>query len=727
MPKLSVALSLVISIMSALPGLSLRTTASALSRAWPTGDRLLPADADGALMHLATEMDQFHTSFDVYTDIGSAGNHFVALAKIGDLSSVDIDPCSTESVHSGLTSIKNTFRNTTGNNFGGWYFLNGVLNGSDVQPSLNFGDAPNAGVDLSGATQLTFWARGASGGENVEFLMGGVGRSASSGVPTSPYPDSTPRIPPAGTITTLTTTWTMYTIELIGAADLSYILGGFAWVCTARNNPAGAVFYLDDISYNKSRPNDPRFIVSYVTNSPQPIDVVNRNAALTYDNALAILAFLSRGTDDDVRRSKLIGDAFVYALMHDRTYSDGRLRNAYQAGDLVLPPGWTPNGKVGTVRMPSIVTCDGQPASEDAFQVSSSTNSVAWTVIALLRLYQKTGGNGYLSAAQQMGEWIEARRQNAGKGGYRSGFEGFDKPSPAFPNDPVEAPGANTLDNLAVFGAFNLLQQVTQDSKYQGRAGHALDFITAMYEPNQKCLREGTLDASTITTDVLILANQALGVLAVPDSPTRFPSLIQCAETYNKANRDNFVGFDYNEDDDGIWFEGTAMMALAYAKGGQSSKSTDVTAQLRAAQSSIPGGNGKGIMEASHDGVTTGFVDTRTKLPVLLYRRLRVAPTAWYVLLESGMDPLPFPPSAAPMISSVKRVGKNLMVNGSNFDAGAVILLNGDPQRTLSDDQNPTTVLIGRKVGKRINPGDKVKVRNSDGNESNEVTYMPTS
>src|SRR5262245_6502544 len=30
----------------------------------------------------------------------------------------------------------------------------------------------------------------------------------------------------------------------------------------------------------------------------------------------------------------------------DCFYKDGRIRNAYQGGDLILPPGWTPSGRV---------------------------------------------------------------------------------------------------------------------------------------------------------------------------------------------------------------------------------------------------------------------------------------------------------------------------------------------------------------------------------------------
>jgi hypothetical protein len=79
-----------------------------------------------------------------------------------------------------------------------------------------------------------------------------------------------------------------------------------------------------------------------------------------------------------------------------------------------------------------------------------------------------------------------------------------------------------------------------------------------------------------------------------------------------------------------------------------------------------------------------------------------------------------------PIITSVSRQGKNLLVVGQNFDSGAVILLNGERRRTIPDDTSPTTTLIGKKVGKVIQPGDKVKVQNSDGTESNEVIYTPT-
>jgi hypothetical protein len=62
--------------------------------------------------------------------------------------------------------------------FGGYYFQNGVVDEDDPGPQPNFGNVPNAGVDLTGAIALTFWARGETGGEEIEFFIADVGRDA---------------------------------------------------------------------------------------------------------------------------------------------------------------------------------------------------------------------------------------------------------------------------------------------------------------------------------------------------------------------------------------------------------------------------------------------------------------------------------------------------------------------------------------------------------------------
>jgi hypothetical protein len=69
--------------------------------------------------------------------------------------------------------------------------------------------------------------------------------------------------------------------------------------------------------------------------------------------------------------------------------------------------------------------------------------------------------------------------------------------------------------------------------------------------------------------------------------------------------------------------------------------------------------------------------------------------------------------------------GKNLLVFGSGFDAGAKILLNGEQQKTRNDDLNPTGALFGKKVAKKIASGETVtlQVRNFDGTLSNQLRF----
>ena len=59
---------------------------------------------------------------------------------------------------------------------------------------------------------------------------------------------------------------------------------------------------------------------------------------------------------------------------------------------------------------------------------------------------------------------------------------------------------------------------------------------------------------------------------------------------------------------------------------------------------------------------------------------------------------------------------KKLIVVGENFDPDAVILINGEEQKTRNDDQNPGTTLI-------IKPGDRLQVRNPDGPLSEEFIF----
>jgi hypothetical protein len=89
-------------------------------------------------------------------------------------------------------------------------------------------------------------------------------------------------------------------------------------------------------------------------------------------------------------------------------------------------------------------------------------------------------------------------------------------------------------------------------------------------------------------------------------------------------------------------------------------------------------------------------------------------------LYDPATDPIPVPIAG---ITRASVSGKNLFVLGENFYPGAVILLNGEEQKTKSDDQNQWTILIGKKVGKKIKLGDKLQVRNPNGTLSEEFIF----
>lgn len=74
----------------------------------------------------------------------------------------------------------------------------------------------------------------------------------------------------------------------------------------------------------------------------------------------------------------------------------------------------------------------------------------------------------------------------------------------------------------------------------------------------------------------------------------------------------------------------------------------------------------------------------------------------------------------SPIVTTTVIKGKNLSVHGGNFERGANIVLNGQLQKTKF---NSISLLTGKKLGKKIKPGDKLKISNPNGTESEEFTF----
>ena len=178
------------------------------------------ASSNAAFKHLDRVMDRYHKSFDVFTDLSSGGNHFAARCLMfgdgGSVTDVTFDESVREGCRSGSTCIENTFAASVGLGWAGMYFQNGVLGPTDTKPKCNWGTTPEAGFDLTGQVQLSFWARGAEGGEKIEFFVGGIGYDPVSGMQTAPFPDSLQRTPKLGKVTTLSRKWKRYRIRLRG-------------------------------------------------------------------------------------------------------------------------------------------------------------------------------------------------------------------------------------------------------------------------------------------------------------------------------------------------------------------------------------------------------------------------------------------------------------------------------------------------------------------------------
>lgn len=591
--------------------------------------------ASASIEHLKKVMDHDHGRFFVYDDVESPGNHFVAYDKMPADGVTTLDVSWTATQHTGATSIRCRYDAKSPSGWAGWYFLNGTLSGTDPAPAPNWGAVPNAGITvLAGATMLTFWARGESGGEEVEFFLAGIG---------GPYGDSAARRPAAGTRTTLTNVWQRYSIDLTGM-DLSYVIGGFAWLADTSHNPGGATFYLDDIEYalspaqTEARLNEPRFLRSYETlplNSG--VDLALRRISFTYDNALVVLAFLADGSPDSVRRARLIGDAFIEAMKHDAVFNDNRscaaaidprsadgarLRSSYAPGDIALPPGWTPRGRSGTVPL----------AGAQAVDVGNN----AWAAVALLALHQRTLEPRYVEAACKLGNFIHAFRNDSGT--YRGFTGGLEYPGNGAT---VTRPWASTEHNLDVYAAFSRLYAVTGETRWQTDAAHARELVEAMWNGN--CYLTGTNDPNTrnAAPGMLPLDAQAWSVLALPNALTNHPSILGCAEANHASTRDGFSGFDFNEDRDAVWFEGTAQMAVAYAVAHDTAKAETYRQVLRSAQQTATNGDGEGLVAASRDGLTTGF-------GFEYYGRLHTGATSWNVFAQLGVNPY-YQPLAGPI------------------------------------------------------------------------------
>ena len=356
------------------------------------------------------------------------------------------------------------------------------------------------------------------------------------------------------------------------------------------------------------------FMVSYAPTDETPeFDSISKKVAFTYDNAVAALAFIAV---DDRQRAKQIVDTLVAAQQRDRFYQDGRLRNAYKSGKL--------DPAASDFLLPGSYDEATDSWQESEFDVSTHTGNVAWAMLALLGYYESYGGEEYLASAIALGEWVEQHcRDERGAGGYLGGYKGWE-PEP----EPLQY--KSTEHNLDLYAAFARLHLLTENSTWQNRAEHAKQFVFALWDADEGKFWTGTEDDGvTIYREVVPVDAQAWTPLALKEASQPYWQCLEYAEKHHRVES----GFDFNRDGDGVWYEGTAQMALAYRETGQLQKARKVLAMLAAGKE--PSG---AMPTTNRETLTTGFVQPDGN-SWLYFRSLHVGATAWTVLAEQGVNP----------------------------------------------------------------------------------------
>lgn len=153
---------------------------------------------------------------------GGPSAEFSPSGWMGQADAVRLDLASTEQPHSGDQCIKCEFLSP-----GGWA---GV---AWQNPAGDWGELPG-GLNFSGASRLTLWARGAQGGERVKLGIGLLGRDKA-------FWDTTKQ----EQVIELSDRWQRLQLDLTGQ-DLRRIKTPLFWVVEGAGEPV--TFYLDSIT-----------------------------------------------------------------------------------------------------------------------------------------------------------------------------------------------------------------------------------------------------------------------------------------------------------------------------------------------------------------------------------------------------------------------------------------------------------------------------------------------
>lgn len=359
----------------------------------------------------------------------------------------------------------------------------------------------------------------------------------------------------------------------------------------------------------------PVFLASYRSGPGEAaVPLPLRSSAFSYDNALAAIALVACG---DLASARRVADAFLHALGNDRTFGDGRIRNAYRAGGVapvvLLPGWWEPSTKSW---------------AEDPYQNGTATGNVAWVALSLLTLAQATDDARYVAGTRTLLDWIARNAQDpdGAKPGVLGGFDGFDPSQTRLAWKSSE----HNVDVLAVALWYG---RATRDGAFSALASSSRRFVDDAFLPGPGCFAMGTGPDGRMNGDGhLALDAQLWPLFAVADAPTEWQRALGCAE----ARMGVPGGFDFDDDRDGLWVEGTAQAAFTYRALGRGERANELLDGLAREVS------GSGWLYATREPrLTTGLKigPQSTTKDFFYFRRPHLGATAWAVLAATGWNP----------------------------------------------------------------------------------------
>jgi hypothetical protein len=358
----------------------------------------------------------------------------------------------------------------------------------------------------------------------------------------------------------------------------------------------------------------PIFLRSFdsATGSGPTDNVALATAAMTYDNALAVVALTACGRLPEAIR---IGSALALAAASDRAGDKGRIRNTYRAGPQKTPP--PPNG-----------WWDAKSSRwlEDAYQVGTSTGNVAWAALALLTLADATGDRQFLAAASNLATWATKETWDPrGAGGFNGGiFDGEAAPRPLN--------WKSTEHNADLEAVFRWLDRAGAPGPWKNEARNARAFLLSQWDDREGRFVIGTLpDGITQNRNTSGLDAQ-LWPLLLPDAPEQWRRSIAYAERAHGVQG----GFSFNSDRSGFWSEGTAQAALIYRLKGNPERAEEIFAELEKLITS-----GGYIWATTQDRHSTGLAISPDSVSADLYyyRLPHLGATAWAVIAATGWNP----------------------------------------------------------------------------------------